>query len=96
MPNGLWFQRHHGGVPDINPEEHRLLVHGMVDRELIFTMDDLAAFFLRVTDLFLECSGNTLNWKNANPKWTVQFTHGLLMCCEWTGVPLSTLLDEVV
>jgi len=94
-PNGLCFERHHGGVPDINPEEHRLVVHGMVDRELIFTMDGLARFPSVSRIHFLECSGNTLNWKSANPKWTVQFTHGLLMCCEWTGVPLSTLLDEV-
>ena len=94
-PNGLCFERHHAGVPDIDPEQHRLIIHGMVDRELIFTMDDLVRFPSVSRIHFLECSGNTQNWKNASPKWTVQFTHGLLMCCEWTGVPLSTLLDEV-
>jgi sulfane dehydrogenase subunit SoxC len=94
-PNGLCFERHHAGVPDIDPEQHRLIIHGMVDRELIFTMDDLVRFPSVSRIHFLECSGNTQNWKNANPKWTVQFTHGLLMCCEWTGVPLSTLLEEV-
>ena len=73
-PNGLCFERHHAGVPDIDPEQHRLIIHGMVDRELIFTMDDLVRFPSVSRIHFLECSGNTQNWKNANPKWTVQFT----------------------
>lgn len=94
-PNGLCFERHHGGVPGIDPGEHRLMVHGMVDRPLIFTMDDLMRFPSVSRIHFLECSGNTLNWKSADPKWTVQDTHGLVMCCEWTGVLLSTVLDEV-
>jgi sulfane dehydrogenase subunit SoxC len=93
-PNGLVFERHHGGVPDIVPEQHRLLVHGLVRQPLVFTMDELMRFPSVSRLHFLECSGNTLTeWKGAAP--TVQRTHGLLSCCEWTGVPLATILDEV-
>jgi sulfane dehydrogenase subunit SoxC len=94
-PNGLVFERHHAGVPEIARSEHRLLVHGLVDRPLIFSMDDLLRFRSVSRIYFLECSGNT------SPEWgksgyhSVQRTHGLISCCEWTGVPLSTILDEV-
>ena len=92
-PNGLVFERHHGGVPDIVPEQHQLLVHGMVKRPLVFTMDELMRFPSVSRLHFQECSGNTLTeWKS--PAATVQRTHGLLSCCEWTGVPLATILDE--
>ena len=94
-PNGLCFERHHGGVPKIDPDAHRLIIHGLVERPLIFTMDELMRFPSVSRIHFLECSGNTQNWKGGHAKWTVQETHGLLMCCEWTGVALSTLLDEV-
>jgi sulfane dehydrogenase subunit SoxC len=94
-PNGLFYERHHGGVPEIDPAQHRLLIHGLVERPLIFTMDDLMRF-PSVSHLhFLECSGNTQGWKNGAATLTVQDTHGLLSCCEWTGVMLSTVLDEV-
>jgi sulfane dehydrogenase subunit SoxC len=93
-PSGLVFERHHAGVPDIAPEQHRLLVHGMVKRPLVLTMDELMRFPAVSRLHFLECSGNTLTeWRKPAP--TVQHTHGLLSCCEWTGVPLSTLLQEV-
>ncbi|SEP42116.1 sulfane dehydrogenase subunit SoxC [Methylobacterium sp. ap11] len=94
-PNGLHFERHHGGVPAIDPEQHRLVVHGLVSRPLILTMDDLARFPSVSRLHFLECSGNTPAWQKTNPAWTVQDTHGLLSCAEWTGVELATLLDEV-
>jgi sulfane dehydrogenase subunit SoxC len=94
-PNGLCFERHHAGVPQIDPAEHRLLIHGLVDRPLIFTMDDLLRFPSVSRIHFLECSGNTQNWESVKPEFGVQQTHGLVMCCEWTGVLLSTLLDEV-
>jgi sulfane dehydrogenase subunit SoxC len=93
-PNGLVFERHHAGVPDIAPERHRLLVHGMVERPLLFSMDDLMRLPAVSRFHFLECSGNSQSeWKAAAD--TVQRSHGLLSCCEWTGVPLSVILDEV-
>ncbi|MET0312894.1 MAG: sulfite dehydrogenase, partial [Hansschlegelia sp.] len=94
-PSGLHFERHHGGVPAIDPDRHRLLVHGLVDNPLVFTMDELVRFPAVSRIHFLECSGNTQGWATPDPKWTVQDTHGLLSCSEWTGVKLSTLLDEV-
>jgi sulfane dehydrogenase subunit SoxC len=77
-------------VPDIDPAEHRLMIHGMVDRELIFTMDELKRF-PSVTRLhFLECAGN-----RSNPRLrTIQESHGMTSCAEWTGVLLSVLLNE--
>jgi sulfane dehydrogenase subunit SoxC len=94
-PNGLHYERHHAGVPTINPAEHRLLIHGLVDRPLIFTIDHILRFPSVSRIHFLECSGNTPEFRDAKPSWTPQDTHGLLSCCEWTGVPLSTLLAEV-
>jgi sulfane dehydrogenase subunit SoxC len=93
-PNGLHYERHHAGVPTIDPSEHRLIVHGLVERPLIFTMDDLARFPSVSRVHFLECSGNTQNWGAPKPELTAQDTHGLLSCCEWTGVALATVLAE--
>ena len=92
-PNGLHFERHHAGVPAIDPDAHRLLVHGLVERPLTFTMNDLMRFPSVSRLHFLECSGNSF-WTGTTAKSTVQETHGLLSCCEWTGVLLSTVLAE--
>ncbi|WP_341704910.1 sulfite dehydrogenase [Ferrovibrio sp.] len=94
-PNGLCFERHHGGVPVIDPERHRLMIHGLVDRPLIFTMDELVRFPSVSRIHFLECPANGgMEWKGAQMDG-VQFSHGMVHCCEWTGVKLSTLLAEV-
>lgn len=94
-PNGLFFERNHGGVPDIDPAQHRLLVHGMVDNERVFTMDDLKRYPPVSVVHFLECSGNGLTeWAKPTGK-SVQITHGLLSCAEWTGVKVSTLLNDL-
>ena len=93
-PNGVCFERHHGGCADINPDEHRLMIHGMVDRPLIFTMDELTRFPSVSRIHFLECPANGgMEWKGAQMT-RLQYTHGMIHCCEWTGVPLSVLLDE--
>jgi sulfane dehydrogenase subunit SoxC len=78
-------------VPDINPAEHRLLIHGMVDRPLEFTMDDLKRLPSVSRVHFLECIAN----RPRPGDKTVQETHGLTSCCEWTGVLLSVLLKQV-
>ncbi len=94
-PSGLHFERHHGGIPNIAPETHRLVVHGMVDTAKTFTMADLRRFPSVSRFLFIECSGNGLTeWKEPTLK-TVQGTHGLTSTSEWSGVPLSTILREV-
>ncbi len=93
-PSGLVFERHHAGVPEIPPEQHQLLVHGLTRRALSFSMEDLMRLPSVSRLYFLECSGNTLTeWKGRGE--TVQHTHGLLSCCEWTGVPLTVVLQEV-
>jgi sulfane dehydrogenase subunit SoxC len=92
-PNGLVYERHHAGVPDIDPDQHRLVVHGLVREPKLFTMDDLLRLPSESRVHFLECSGNTASeWKGPSGL-PVQITHGLLSCCEWTGVRLSTLIE---
>jgi sulfane dehydrogenase subunit SoxC len=93
-PNGLHFERHHAGVPVIDPDRHRLAIHGLVERPLVLTLNDLLRMPAVSRIHFLECSGNT-PWLGAKPSWTLQESHGLLSCSEWTGVELATLLDEV-
>jgi sulfane dehydrogenase subunit SoxC len=93
-PNGLHYERHHAGVPAIDPDRHRLMIHGLVERPMIFTLDDLMRF-PSVSQLhFLECAGNTPQWKQIDPLWSVQDSHGLLSCAEWTGVRLADVLGE--
>src|SRR5207247_37603 len=93
-PNGLIFERHHAGVPDVDPSTHKLAIHGMVKQPLRFTMNDLLRYPAVSKFHFLECSGNTLaDWTKA-ASTTVQQTHGLLSGAQWTGVPAAWLLDE--
>ena len=94
-PSGVVFERYHGGVPSIDPDQHRLIIHGLVERPLVFTMDDLKRFPSVSEIRFLECPANGgMEWRGAQME-ALQFTHGMISCCEWTGVKLSTLLEEV-
>ena len=97
-PADLHFERHHAGIPEILADNHELLVHGMVDRPMIFSMDDLKRY-PRVSRIhFLECSGNggaVYRPTNMPTEITVQAMDGLLSTSEWTGVPVSTILREV-
>ncbi len=93
-PSGLHFERHHAGVPDIDPGLHRLMIHGLLRNPRIYTLDDLMRFPAVSRIHFIECGANTgMEWGNVAVP-TVQYSHGMLSCSEWTGVPLSTLLDE--
>ncbi len=94
-PSGLHFERHHTGVPAIDPDSHRLMIHGLVDRPLVFSMDDLVRMPSVSRFHFVECSGNSgREWSPAGAP-NVQLSHGLASCSEWTGVLLADLLDEV-
>src|SRR5919202_34926 len=94
-PSGLHFERHHSGVPDIDPAKHRLLIHGLVQRPLIFTMDALLRYPMGSRIHFLECAGNSGIMYNATPPTlTCGQVHGMVSCSEWTGVPLRLLLEE--
>jgi sulfane dehydrogenase subunit SoxC len=91
-PNGLFYERHHGGVPTIDPAQHRLMLHGLVDRPLIFTMDDIRRFPSQSRIHFLECSGNPVYTKPYGK--TASDLVGLVSCAEWTGVMLKDVLNE--
>ncbi len=93
-PSALHYERHHSGVPTIDPAQHRLLIHGMVDRPLIFTMEDLHRLPSTSRICFLECAGNSHLGYGHRDAPTVQLSHGLASCSEWTGVRLSLLLGE--
>lgn len=93
-PSSLHFERHHSGVPNIDPHKHELLLHGLVDRPLTFTMADIRRFPSVSRICFLECSGNSVGGPSGSELPDVQQSHGLLSCSEWTGVPLSVLLRE--
>jgi sulfane dehydrogenase subunit SoxC len=94
-PSGLHFERSHSGIPDIDPDQHRLVIHGLVKRPLVFTVEALSRYPMQSRIAFIECAGNsqTLNAPKAQPL-NVTAIHGMLGCQEWTGVRLSTLLDE--
>ena len=94
-PSGLHYERHHSGIPDINPDTHRLVIHGLVKRPLVFTLDDLGRYPMESRIAFVECAGNSGALFQKEPaQVNVQAIHGLLSCQEWTGVKLSVLLQE--
>lgn len=94
-PNSLHFERNHSGVPDIAPDQHRLLIHGLVRRPLTFDVDSLMRYPLISRIHFIECSGNGAPlFASDAPQGGAGALRGLLSCAEWTGIPLATLLDE--
>lgn len=94
-PNGLHFERSHSGVPDIDPDRHRLLIHGLVRRPLVFDLEALSRYPMKSRIAFVECGGNSAALNQKEPvQANAQALHGLVSCAEWTGVRLSTLLDE--
>lgn len=94
-PNGLHFTRNHAGVPAIDPNSHRLLIHGLTRRPLEFTLEALARYPLVSRTCFIECAGNSFYHALSQPKQIeAGVIHGMLSAAEWTGVPLSALLDE--
>ncbi len=92
-PNGLHFERHHQGWWDIDPSQHRLMVNGLVREARVFTMDDLMRLPSVTRTHFIECGANSaMEWGNSAVP-SVQYTHGMLSCSEFTGVKLSTILE---
>jgi sulfane dehydrogenase subunit SoxC len=95
-PNSLHFTILHTGIPDIDPAQHKLVIHGMVRQPKEFTLDMLMRYPMVTRNHFVECGGNSGPMFNNEPvQGTVQQLHGLSSCAEWTGILLSTLLDEV-
>ena len=94
-PNGLHFVISHAGDPDIDPDKHRLVIHGLVKQSLVFTLDALARYPMVSRMTFVECGGNSAPLFSKEPiQASVQALHGLVSSAEWTGVMLSTLLEE--
>ncbi len=91
-PNGLFYERHHGGIPEIDPARHRLMIHGLVERPLVLTMDEIRRFPSESRIYFIECSGNP--GFEAMTGRTASDLVGLVSCAEWTGVRLRTVLEE--
>jgi sulfane dehydrogenase subunit SoxC len=94
-PNGLHFTIMHAGIPDIDPAQHKLLIHGMVKQPLVFDFDTLSRYRMVTRIGFIECGGNSAPLFSNEPiQADVQALHGLASCAEWAGVPLAALLDE--
>jgi sulfane dehydrogenase subunit SoxC len=95
-PSGLHFERHHNGVPDIDPAQHQLYIHGMVKQPLAYSVSALKRYPMESHIHFIECSGNSGGLNQPNPpQATTAEINGLLSGSEWTGVRLATLLREV-
>jgi sulfane dehydrogenase subunit SoxC len=94
-PNGLHFVIARGGFPDIDPDKHKLLIHGRVKQPTVFTVEALHRYPMVSRVTFLECGGNSAPLYSKEPiQANVQALHGLVSCAEWTGVKLSTLFEE--
>ena len=93
-PNGLCFERHHGGIAEVDPDDYRLMLHGLVDKPLIFTLEDLKRLPRVNRVYFLECAANSgMEWRGAQLNGC-QYTHGMVHCVQYTGVPLKILLEQ--
>jgi len=93
-PSGLCFERHHGGVADIDPANHRLMIHGLVEKPLVFTMEDIKRMPRENRIYFLECAANSgMEWRGSQLNGC-QFTHGMVHNVMYTGVPLRAILAE--
>lgn len=94
-PNGLFFNRNHGGTPTIDPNQHRLMIHGLVEKPLVLTMDQLKKYPNVSRIHFLECPAN------GGPEWrgpqfnSIQFAKGFMSCAEWTGVYIKDILKDL-
>lgn len=94
-PNGLHYERHHNGVPDINPSTHEILIDGLVDKPLTFSIDALKRYPQTTKICFIECGGNSnAGWRSSPIQSAAGYVHGLVSNAEWTGVPLRLLLNE--
>jgi sulfane dehydrogenase subunit SoxC len=96
-PSGLHFERHHQGWWDVDPSKHRLMVNGsdpsLLKTPMVFTMDELMRLPMVSRFHFIECGANTgMEWGNVAVP-TAQYSHGMISCSEFTGVPLRVVLD---
>ncbi len=95
VPNGLFFNRCHGGTPEIDPNMHRLMIHGLVEKPIVLTMDQLKKYPSVSRIHFIECPANGgPEWRN--PQFpSIQFAKGFMSCAEWTGVYLKDIIKDL-
>lgn len=94
-PNGLHYERHHNGVPQIDPAKHTLLIDGLVKQPLSFTVDKLLRYPMVSRTCFIECGGNSNSgWRSTPIQSQAGYAHGLVSNAEWTGIPLKLLFKE--
>jgi sulfane dehydrogenase subunit SoxC len=94
-PNGLHYERHHNGVPQIDPTQHLLLIDGLVDKPLSFDVASLLRYPMISRTCFIECGGNSNSgWHSKPNRSKVGYAHGLVSNAEWTGIPVKLLLEE--
>jgi sulfane dehydrogenase subunit SoxC len=94
-PSSLHNIRSHSGTPDIDPKQHQLLVHGLVERPLMFSVESLLRYPMTTRTCFVECSGNSNRALVPQPAQVpAGAIHGNISCSEWTGFPLRLLLEE--
>ena len=94
-PSGLCFERHHGGIAEIDPAQHRLMINGLVEKPMVFTLEDLKRFPNRMNRVyFLECAANSgMEWRGAQLNGC-QYTHGMVHNVMYTGISLKSVLDQ--
>ena len=94
-PNGLHFERHHAGAVDVPPDSWQLVIHGLVDRPMVFTLEDLKRMPSHTAIHFLECPANgAVEWRGVQMD-SIQYTHGMLSCSEYVGVKITDLMEYV-
>ncbi len=94
-PNGLFFSRSHGGVAHIDPNEFRLMIHGLVEKPIVLTLDQLKRYPSVTRTHFIECPANGGQEWRAPQYNSLQFSKGFMSCAEWTGVYLKTILEDL-
>ena len=94
-PNGLFFNRSHGGVAQVDPHKFRLMIHGLVEKEIVLTLEQLKRYPSESRIHFIECPANgSTGWRG--PQFdNLQFVKGMMSCAEWTGVSLKLILEDL-
>jgi sulfane dehydrogenase subunit SoxC len=94
-PNGLFFSRSHGGVAHIDPNEFRLMIHGLVEKPIVLTLDQLKRYPSVTRTHFIECPANGGQEWRAPQFNSLQFSKGFMSCAQWTGVYIKTILKDL-
>jgi len=94
-PNGLFFSRSHGGTAHIDPNEYRFMINGLVEKEIVMTLDELKRYPSVTRTHFIECPANGgQEWRG--PQFnSLQFAKGFMSSAEWTGVYIKDIIKDL-